>query len=182
MSSLYEVGGRDGHIVAQIVETKLIVRSEGDVSLIGTAASLAVGLMLVDTVDREAVELVERTHPLGVTLGEVVVDGDHMYTIASQGVKEDGQGSDERLTFTRSHLGNLTLMEHGTTEELYIIVYHLPFQVVATSGPVVMIDSLVAIDGDEVLAWVACQFTVEVGSRDDGLFVLGKTTGSLLHD
>ena len=34
---LYEVARRHGHIVAQIVEAELIVRSEGDISLVSTA-------------------------------------------------------------------------------------------------------------------------------------------------
>ena len=73
-------------------------------------------------------------------------------------------------------------MEYRTTEELYVIVYHLPFQVVTASRPVVMVDSLIAVDGDEVLLGVACQFAVEVGSGDNSLFVLGEATGCLLHD
>ena len=49
-----------------------------------------------------------------------------MYTIACEGIEEHGKGSHEGLTFTSSHLGNLSLMEYNTTEELHIIVNHLP--------------------------------------------------------
>ena len=105
-----------------------------------------------------------------------------MDTIASQGVEEDGEGSDERLTFTRSHLGNLTLMQYGTTEELYVIVYHLPFQIVTTSGPVVMIDGLVTINCNEVMTWVGSQFAVKICCRNNSFFILCEATCSLLNN
>ncbi len=105
-----------------------------------------------------------------------------MDAIAGQGIQEDRQGSYQGLTFTCCHLGNLSLMENHATEELYVVVDHLPFQVVATSSPVIVIDGLVTIDGDEVLAGIGCQLTVEVCSRDDGLLILGEAACSLLND
>ena len=45
-----------------------------------------------------------------------------------------------------------------------------------------MIDSLVAIDGDEVLTWVASQFTVKVVSCHDGLLVLCEAASRLFYD
>ena len=182
MGTLHEVLWRNGHVVAQIVETELVVGTEGDITLISTATGLGVGLVLVNAVNAESVEHIERSHPLRVTFGQIVVHGNDVNTVTCQSVEEDGQGSDQRLTFTRSHLGNLTLMQYNTTEELYVIVNHLPFQVVATSCPVVMIDSLVAIDGNKVFLGVASQFTVEICSGNDGFLILGKATGCLLDD
>ena len=46
----------------------------------------------------------------------------------------------------------------------------------------VVVVCLVAVDGDEVLARVGCQFTVEVCGRDDGVFVRGEAFGRFLHD
>ena len=138
--------------------------------------------MLVDAVDAQSVEHVERSHPLGVTLGQIVVDRYHVDAISCQGIKEHGEGSDERLTFTGSHLGNLSLVQHDAAEELYVVVYHFPLQVIAAGRPVVVVDGLVAVDGDEVLARVGSQFAVEVGGCDDGLLVLGKAAGGILDD
>ena len=59
---------------------------------------------------------------------------------------------------------------------------HLPFQIVAACCPMIMIDGFVAIDGDEILAGIGCQFAVEVGGCDNGLLILCKTTGGLLDD
>ena len=182
MLTLHEVGGRHGHVVAEVVETKLVVGTKGDIGLVGAAALLAVGLVLVDTIDGEAVELIERAHPLGVALGEVVIDCDDVDTIARESVEEDGERGDEGLTLTRGHLGDLALMKHLTTKDLDVVVDHLPLQVVATSGPVVVIDGLVTVDGDEVLGRVGGELAVEVGGRDDGLLVLGEAAGRILDD
>ena len=73
-------------------------------------------------------------------------------------------------------------MKHFTTEELYIVVYHLPFQVVATGSPVVVIVGFVAFYADEVFVGVGSQLAVEVGSGDYGLLVFSETAGSVLHN
>ena len=138
--------------------------------------------MLIDTVNTQSVEHIERAHPLGVTLGQVVVHGHHMHTVTSERIQEHGQGSHKGLTFTRCHLGDLSLMEHLATEELNVVVDHLPLQVVSSCGPVVMVDSLVTVNSDEVLGRIASQFTVEIRGGNDGLLVLCKTTSRFLHD
>ena len=73
-------------------------------------------------------------------------------------------------------------MEHHAAEELYIIVYHLPFQVITTRSPVVVIDSLVAIDGDEVFSGVCSQLTVKVVCCDDGVLVLSEAASCLFDN
>ena len=67
MLALYHIFGRHCHVVAEIVETKLVVGTECDVAGISFTASLRIGLMLVDAVYCLTVEHVERTHPLRVT-------------------------------------------------------------------------------------------------------------------
>ena len=73
-------------------------------------------------------------------------------------------------------------MQGDTAEELNIVVYHFPFQVVSTCRPMVVIDGLVAVDGHEVLAGVGCQLAVEVGCGNDCFFVFGKSPSRVLDD
>ena len=127
-------------------------------------------------------EHIEWTHPFRVTLSQIIVHGYHVYTVASQGIQEDGEGSHEGLTFTSRHLGNLTLMEYGTTKQLHVIVDHFPLQIVTAGSPVVMIDGLVAINRDKVFLGIGSQLAIEVRSCYNGLFVLCETTGCLFHD
>ena len=105
-----------------------------------------------------------------------------MHTVTRQGVQEYRQGCHEGLTFTSCHLGNLTLMKYYTAEELHIVMHHFPFQVVTAGSPVIMVDGLVTVDGDKVLLRICSQLTVKVRSGYDGLFILGKSAGSLLDD
>ena len=182
MSTLYKVGRRNGHIVTQVVETEFIVGTECDICLISLATLLRVRLMLIDTIHAQSVEHIERSHPLRVTLGQIVVHRYYVNTITRQCIQEYRQRSHEGLTFTRCHLGNLTLMQNNTTKQLYVVVYHFPFQVVATCRPMVVVDGLVAIDGDKVLAGVCSQLAVEIGSGNNRFLVLSETSGCLFHD
>ncbi len=125
--------------------------------------------MFVDTVNRKSVEHIERSHPLRVTFCQIVVDGNHVNTVSCKCVEEHRQGSYKRFTFTRRHLGNLSLMQNGTTEELYVVVNHIPLLVVAAGNPVVMIYRLVAVDIHKVVLY--CKFPVEIVSRNNDVLV-----------
>ena len=103
-----------------------------------------------------------------------------MYTLARQGVEEYGERSHKGFTLTRSHLGDLTLVQYDTTKELHIVVHHVPLQVVTAGNPVVLVDGLVALDGDKLL--LGRQVAVEVVGRYDHRLVLGKTACRILHD
>ena len=180
MLTLHEVLRADGHVVAQVIEAELVVRSEGDVREVSLAALVGIGLVLVDTIHGESVKHVERSHPFGVTLGEVVVDGDHVHAFSGEGVEKDGERGDECLTLACGHLGDLALMEHDAAKELYVVVDHVPLDLVATGHPMVLVDGFVAVDTDKVVA--RSQITVEVGGGDGDLFLLNEAASRVLDD
>ncbi len=68
--------GKD-HVVAQVVEPELAVRSVGDVRSVGHLPLLG-PQGLLEEADRKAEGLVDGTHPLPVAAGEVVVHRDHV--------------------------------------------------------------------------------------------------------
>ena len=178
--ALHEVFRTDGHVVAQVIETEFVVGTEGDVGQVGTAAGIGVGLVFVDAVHAQAMEHVERSHPLGVTLGQVVVHCHYMYAVTGQGIEEYGEGSHEGFSFTGCHFGNLTLVQHDAAEELYVVVYHVPGNFVTTRHPVVLVDGLVALDADKVLG--GGQLAVEVVGRNHDFFIFRETAGCRLDD
>ena len=178
--ALYHIRGRNRHIVAQVVETILVVGTEGDVGQIGVAASLRVGFVVVDTIHRQAVELIHRTHPLGVTTCKVVVDGHHMHTLACKRIEEHGQSCHQSFTLTCCHLGDFAFVQHHATKQLAVVVYHIPAYGVTRSHPTCVVDSLVAVDIYKILR--GSKTAVEcIGSNLNGLG-LGKTTGSIFHN
>ncbi len=127
-------------------------------------------------------ELINRSHPLGVTLGQVVVDGHHVNTIACEGIEEHWEGCHKCLTFTSSHLGNFALVQSDTTEDLNIVMNHVPFDLVTTCGPLVMVNGLITIYSNEVIGRVGSQFPIEVGSCYYGLCILFETACRVLHN
>ena len=150
MSALHEVEGADGHVITQVVETELVVRTERDIAGICFPALVTVRLVLVNTVDSKTKEHIDRSIPLGVTFGEVVIDGHYVYAFVGQSVQVNRERCDECLTFTGSHLGDLTLMQYHTAEELNVIVDHIPCDFVTTCHPMVDIDRFVSFYLDKV--------------------------------
>ncbi len=60
-----------------------------------------------DHPDFEAEEPVYAAHPLGVALGEVVVDGHDVHTLARQCVEVGGEHTGDCLALTGFHLGDV---------------------------------------------------------------------------
>ena len=71
-------------------------------------------------------------------------------------------------------------MQGNTAEDLHVVVNHVPLGVVSASNPVVRIYGIVAFDAYEVFG--SGQIAVEVGSRNHNFFVLGETSGSVVHN
>src|SRR5574344_308676 len=102
-----------------------------------------------------------------------------MYSSARQGVKEYRQCCNKRFTFTSCHLGNFTLMQYYTANQLYIVMNHLPFNGIATGKPRIAIDGFIAIYVYKVLG--CGQFTVKIVCCNYYLFILFETAGSIFH-
>ena len=71
-------------------------------------------------------------------------------------------------------------MKNDTTEQLNVVVYHVPGNFVTAGLPVVQEDSLVAFDTDKIV--FGCQVAVEIGSGNHYFFVFREAAGCFLHD
>ena len=180
MLALYQVLRADGHVITQVVETEFIVRSECDICQIGLAACIGIRLMTVDAVYAESVEHVKRSHPFGVTFCQVVVHGYYVYAVSGQCIQEYGEGSHQGFTFTCCHFGNFTFVQYHATEQLYVIVNHVPHRVVAAGVPMVLPDGFVTFDADKVLG--CCQCPVKVSGRHHYFFVFRETLGRFFYN
>ena len=178
--ALYQLVRTDCHIVAQVVETKLVVGSVGDIGLICTTTGFGVWLVFVDAVNFQAVELVNWTHPFRVTFCQIIVDGNHVYATASKRVEEHWQSSHKRFTFTSCHFRNFSLMQNRTSNKLHIVVNHIPRNRVSASNPRVAPNRLVAFDCD--VRANRSQITVVVGGSCFHRFVCRKAAGCVFHN
>ena len=106
-----------GHVVAQIVETHLVVGAVGDVAGIG-ASSLLIGQAVDDQAHVQAEEAVYLSHPLAVAAGQIVVHRDDVNAFAGQGIEVGRKDGDQGFAFTGLHLGNAPLVEHDAADDL----------------------------------------------------------------
>ena len=112
---------RGRHVVAQVVEAELVVGRVGDVGGVGHPALVGTHLR-GDHADGEPEELVHAAHPLGVVLGEVVVDRDDVDALAGQPVEVGRQRGDEGLALTGLHLRDVAEVQGGTAHDLHVEV------------------------------------------------------------
>ena len=121
---LHPVGRLVDHVVTQVVEAELVVGAVGDVGAVGRLLLLAGHLRQVHT-HRQPQEVVQAPHPLGITIGQVVVDGDHVHALPGQGIEVDGQGGGKGLALAGAHLGDLALVQGHRALQLDVEVAHL---------------------------------------------------------
>ena len=117
VAALDEAVLRDGHVVAQVVEAELGVRAVGDVGVVGRLA-LGERHHVLDRADGHPEPLEDGPVPLGVALGEVVVDGDEVDAGAGERVQVERERGDEGLALTGLHLGDVALVEDDPAHHL----------------------------------------------------------------
>ena len=117
MAALHHVLAAHGHVVAQVVEAELGVGAVGDVGVVLRAPLLG-GHVGLDDADLEAEEAVDLAHPLGVALGQVVVDGDEVRALAGERVEVHRHGGDERLALAGLHLGDVAVVQDDAADHL----------------------------------------------------------------
>ena len=110
-------------VVAQIVEAEFVVRAVGDVRTIGRAL-LFRRLTALDHAHRETEETIDRRHPVGVALRQVLVDGDDMHALGRQRIQIHRQRRHERLAFAGAHFGDLAVVQRHAADELDVEVPH----------------------------------------------------------
>ena len=106
-------------LVAQDVEADLVDRRVGDIALISGPPLLA-GRVGGDPADREAQRLDQRSHPLRVAAGKVVVDGDHMHIAAAERVAGCRDRAGQRLAFAGGHLHHITVEHPQRPQQLHV--------------------------------------------------------------
>ena len=180
MHPLYQFTWISCHIVTQIVKTELIVGSKSNVGTISFTTSLTIRLMFINAIHTQAMELVKRPHPLRVTFRKVIIHRHHVYTISCQCIQEYRQSSHKCLTLTSCHFRNFSFMEHNTTEQLYIVMYHVPDCIVSTGTPMIEPNSLVTFYTDEIFT-LSRQVAIKICCSDFHFTQLCKSTGCILY-
>jgi hypothetical protein len=111
------------HVVAQVIKTELVIGAVGDVCLVRSLLRVMGHLRQV-AADTQPEKTVDAPHPVRVTAGQVVIDGDHMNALTGERVQVDRQGGGEGLAFTGAHFGNLARVQHHAAHQLHVEVAH----------------------------------------------------------
>jgi len=115
----HQVGDIGDQLIAQHVEADLVDRAVGDVAFVGFTTF--VGRRLGgDPADGQAQRLQQRTHPLGVTAGQVVVDGDDVNVPAAQRVPGGGDRSGQGFALAGCHFDHVAGQHPQRAEQLHI--------------------------------------------------------------
>ncbi len=114
------------HVVAQVIETELVVGAVSDIGVVGGAA-LAVIEIVHDRSDGQAEVAVDAAHPIGIAVGQVVVDGDDVNAFACERVQVTGERGDERFAFAGFHFGDAAAVESDAADQLNIEVAHVQY-------------------------------------------------------
>jgi hypothetical protein len=105
--------------VAQVVERDLLVAAVGDVAAVCRAARIGIHALL-DTSDRQAERLVDRPHPIGIALGQIVVHGDHVDRATSERRGGGRERRGERLAFPGFHLREHAVQHRPAAGQLHV--------------------------------------------------------------
>src|SRR5918995_295066 len=117
VAALHELGQRDRHVVAQVVEAELRVRPVRDVGGVGLLALRERHLVLDERGAHP--ELVEDgADPLRVALGQIVVNRHEVDALALERVQVQRLDGDERLALTGLHLGDVALVQGDAAHQL----------------------------------------------------------------
>ncbi len=105
------------HVVAQVVEPELVVGDVGDITVVLLSPLVRLH-RLQDASDGEAEEAVDGTHPLRVTVCQVVVDRDDADALALKRVEVGRQCADEGFSFTGFHFRYAALVKDDAADQL----------------------------------------------------------------
>jgi hypothetical protein len=120
--TLHPLLGREGHVVAQVVEAEFVVGAVGDVAGVGVALLVAHARQVA--ADGQAEELEQRAVGLGVTAGQIVVHRHHVHATAGQGVQVSRQGCGQGLALTGFHFRDAVGVQHHAADQLHVEVAH----------------------------------------------------------
>ena len=110
------------HVVTQVVEAELRVGAVGDIGRVGLALGCGIVDVGTDPAHGQSEEPVEAPHPFRVAGGQVVVDGDHVDTVALERVEVHRERRHQGLALTGLHLGDPPEVEGHPPHQLDVEV------------------------------------------------------------
>ena len=122
-SSLNQLFFIDNHVISQIIKSKFIIRYISNIAII-SLSSLVIVHLIENNTDFESQKLMYFSHPLSITLCQIVIDCNNVNSFSIQGIQISRKCRHKCLSFTCSHLCDTSLMQDNSTDQLYSVVAH----------------------------------------------------------
>ena len=113
----------DNHVITKVIESKFVVGNVCDVTSICRTAFFRLHVVKYHAYS-QAKELMDFTHPLGISFSQVVVDSYDVNTFSLKGIQVCRKCGNKSFTFTCFHLGDTALVKDDTTDDLYTVMLH----------------------------------------------------------
>ena len=110
--------------IAQEIEAKLVGGAVGNIAFVRFAALVLRHLRLNDA-HAHAQQFIDRPHPLGVALGQVIIDRGQVHPFAGECGQIQRQRRHQRFTFARLHFHDAAMMQGGAAQNLHVEVPHV---------------------------------------------------------
>ncbi len=170
----------DGHVIAQVVESEFVVGTVGDVGIVCLSPGFGIGLMLVNTVHRKTVKLKYRPHPFRVAFRQIIVDGHNVNPPSCKGIQKHGKRRYQGFPFSRGHFRDFPLVEDHPSDQLNIVMNHVPNDLISSRHPLIVPNGFITVDNNAVSR--SSQITVIIQRSDHHLRRIEKPAGSLLDN
>ena len=121
--TLYKLLLINNHVVTQVIKAQLIIGDIGNITSICCTSLLRLHV-IQNHANSQAKKLMNLTHPLGITLCQIIVNCYNVDTSAFQGIQICRKSGNQSLTFAGSHLCDTSLVKDNSTDKLYLIVFH----------------------------------------------------------
>ena len=138
------------HVITQVIESKFIVCTEGNIRKVRLSSFFGVWTVFIDAIHAQSVELVQWTHPFGVTFCQVIIDRYDVYSFSRKCIQVNRKCCHQGFSFSCLHFRNISFVQDSATHQLNIVMHHVPFDVSTSSSPFVVPNRFVAIDGNSV--------------------------------
>ena len=152
MLALYQVFGANRHVIVEVIKTKLVFCAVHDIHKTGffvVAHAHAIPIFPLFFHNKtfhtqcailyyaygEAEEQIYGSQPHGIALGQVGVYSDQMYAAPQQTIQVQSQARGQCLAFACGHFGDLALMQYGRTDQLHVVGYFMPHNLIASPIP-----------------------------------------------
>ena len=115
---LYQLFLVNHHIITEIIKSQFVIRRIGNITVVCLAPCIVIHTV-EDHPDTQAKKFMDLSHPLRITLRQIVINRHDMDAFPLQCIQIRRKCGDQRLTFTSTHLRDTPLMQDHAADELH---------------------------------------------------------------